>query len=436
MAGLRDAIAGLLRRPARPETARAEPTIRASSNTITTSEELEKAWGHMLLGGALTDSGVTVSTETAQRFASVGSCVRVLSDDVAHLPLILFKMDGQSRLPDRKHPLYSLLKDRPNEWMTSFDWRKIKQRDLLFRGVAYSLVVRDLRDRPIELIRLHPDRVTPKQDDRTMVVTYEYTRPDGRRVTLQQKDVFVVRYATDDGVTPLSPIALFRETIGDGVALRKHGSMFFGNGAKPLGLLETEGSFRTPEDRRALREDFESLYAGPNNAHRVAILDNGLKYKPVSISMEDAQYLEARKFNRSEVAGIFGVPLHKIGDLERATFSNIEHQSIAYVTDSLTPWLVNWEQAIKRDLLNGDSDRFVKFNVNALLRGDTKSRAEARQIERRNGIISANEWRESEDLNPREDEGGGKYIIEQNMRYDDGTNPDAATPVDPGGDQP
>lgn len=435
MATLRDAIAGLLRRPARPETSRTEPVIRASSNTITTSADLEKAWGHFLNGGMLTDSGVNIGVEAAQRFAAVGSCVRVLSDDVAHLPLVLFKADGENRVPDRKHPLYSLLKDRPNEWMTSFDWRKIKQRDLLFRGAAYSMVIRDLRDRPNELIRLHPDRVLPKQDDRTLKVTYEYTRPDGKRVTLQQKEIFVVRYATDDGVTPLSPVSLFRETIGDGVALRKHGSMFFSNGAKPLGVLETPGKFASKEDRQALREDFEALYAGPNSAHRVAILDQGLQYKAVSISMEDAQYLEARKFNRSEIAGIFGVPLHKIGDLERATFSNIEHQSIGYVTDSLTPWLVNWEQAIKRDLLNGDSDRFVKFNVNALLRGDTKSRAEARAIERRNGIISANEWRESEDLNPRTDAGGDKYIIEQNMRYDDGVTPVDASAVEPGGDE-
>ena len=187
MFGLRDAIAGLLRRPARPEAARSEPKFLASGNSITTSEDLEKAWGHLLSGGSLTDSGVSVSAAVAQQFATIGAIERVLTSDVAHLPLILFKTDGKDRLPDRKHPLYSLLKDRPNEWMTSFDWRKIKQRDLLFRGAAYSLVIRDLRDQPSELIRLHPDRVVPRQDDRTMAVTYEYTRPDGRRVTLQQR---------------------------------------------------------------------------------------------------------------------------------------------------------------------------------------------------------------------------------------------------------
>lgn len=432
MGRFRKAVAAVLGNPEDRRTERHEPSFQNSANTITTSEELERAWGPLLQGGLLTDAGVHVSAQTAQRFAAVGSCVRVLSDDLAHLPLVLFKSeDGKRREPDRKHPLFRLLKDRPNEWMTSFDWRKIAQRDLLYRGVTYSLVTRDMRGRPIELIRLHPDRVTAKQDERTLDVTYEYTRLDGRRTTLTNREVFVVRHATDDGITPLSPVGLFRETIGDGVALRKHGSRFFSNGAKPLGLLETENTIT--EGREDLRRDFEALYAGPDNAHRVAILDQGIKYKPVSISMEDAQYLEARKFNRSEIAGIFGVPPHKIGDLDRATFSNIEHQALEYVTGSLMPWLVNWEQAIKRDLIGEDSSRFVKFNVGGLLRGDAKSRAEARQIQRRNGVISANDWRESEDMNPREDEGGDKYIIEQNMRYDDGTNDDESGVADDGG---
>lgn len=422
------AVAGVLGGPDDRRAERHEPTFENSANTITTSEELAKAWGPFLQGGALTEAGVHVGADAAQRFAAVGSCVRVLSDDIAHLPLVLFKSeDGKKREPDRKHPLFKLLKDRPNEWMTSYDWRKVAQRDLLYRGVTYSLVSRDLRGRPIELIRLHPDRVVPKQDDATLAVTYEYTRLDGRRTDLSSREVFVVRHTTDDGVTPLSPVSLFRETIGDGIALRKHGSRFFSNGAKPLGLLEAEGVVK--EGREELRRDFESLYSGPDNAHRVAILDQGLKYKPVSISMEDAQYLEARKFNRSEIAGIFGVPPHKIGDLERATFSNIEHQALEYVTGSLMPWIVNWEQAIKRDLIGDDATRFARFNVGGLLRGDAKSRAEARQIQRRNGVISANEWRESEDLNPRDDAGGDEYIIEQNMRYDDG-EPDDDTPSD------
>ncbi len=364
--------------------------------------------------GARADAGVIVTVDTAQSFAAVASCVRVLSDDIAHLPLVTFQRQGPRVLPALADPVYKLLKDRPNEWQSSFDWRKLMQRDLLFRGVAYSMIIRGFRDQPMELIRLHPDRTKARQDATSLAVSYEYLRADGRRVTLQSRDIFVVRYATDDGVLPLSPISLYRDTVGDGIALRKHGSTFFSNGAKPLGALQSAGKMST-DGKAEMRADFEKLYSGPDNAHRVAILDQGVKYEPISISMEDSQYVEARKFNRSEIAGIFGVPPHKIGDLDKATFANIEHQGLEYVIGSLTPWLVNWEQAIKRDLLDGDDSRFAKFNVDALLRGDAKSRAEALQIQRRNGVINANEWRALQDMNPREDPGGDVYIVESNM---------------------
>lgn len=364
-----------------------------------------------MAGGGVSISGATVSVGTAERFAAVAACVRVLSNTLAHLPLVLYRKDGNARAPDTSNQVFRLLHDRPNEWQTSFQWRKLSMRDILYRGTAYSLVVRGWGGAPSELIRLHPDRVKAKQDPATMVVTFEYTRPDGRRMELSRRDVLCIWADSDDGITGLNPIALHRETIGDGIALREHGSRFFSNGAKPLGVLQAVGKV---ENKAAMREDFETLYAG-ENVHRIAVLDQGVEYKPVSISMEDAQYLEARKFNRSEIAGIFGVPPHKIGDLEKATFSNIEHQALEFVVDSMTPHFVCWEQCIHRDLLDSDPSRYVKFNEKGLLRGDFKSRQEGLQIQRRNGIINANDWRAVEDYNPRADAGGNEYIVEGNM---------------------
>lgn len=379
-------------------------------------------------GEGMSTSGVYVSQDSASRFAAVAACERVLTNDVAQLPLVLYRRTGDQRTPAVQDPLYRLLHDRPNEWQTSFEWRKLKQRDLMFRGAAYSMIVRGVGARVQELLRLHPDKVKPKQDDRTLEVSYEYTRRDGRRVMLTARDVFVLRGPSDDGVTPLTPVQLFRETIGDGIALREHGSRFFSNGAKPLGVLHYEGEM-SKTARQAFRDDWDEVYKGGANAHKTLLLPDGTKYTPVTITMEDAQYLEARKFNRSEICGIYGVPPHRVGDLDRATFSNIEHQHLAYVTNDLTPHLVNWEQALARDLLDNDPARYFKFNVDAFLRGDSKSRAEALQIRRRNGIISANEWRELDDMNPRPDPGGDEYIVERNMGAQTGSNNEGNPPT-------
>jgi len=386
-----------------------------ASASLATGLTLDEALSRLGAFGPA-DSGVSVTVDNAQGLAAVAACERVVGDDIAHLPLVLYRRDRNRVVPDRDNPLYRLLHDRPNEWQTSFEWRRLKQRDLFYRGVAYSLIVRGPRREPIELIRLHPDRMKAVQDPSTLAVTFEFSRPDGRRVVLSRRDVLVVRGTTDDGITPLSPIALHRNTIGTGLAMRKHGGSFFANGAKPLGVVTIEpGHDMTEPGRAAFRADFDEMHAGNERAHRVAIMPPGLKYEPVTISNEDAQWLEAQGMNRSEICGLFGVPPHKIGDLSRATFSNIEHQALEYVTGSLAPRLVNWEQAIARDLLDGAASRFVRFNVDALLRGDAKSRNEALQIQRRNGVISANEWRQLVDLNPRTDAGGDEYIVERNM---------------------
>ena len=399
--------------------------IQAQSNTLTTSEDLAQALHAAMQGPA--KSGASVTPETAMRQATVYACVRIIAESIAHLPLAVFRRDGESRTPARDMRVYHLLHDRPNEWQTSYELRELLAKDIELRGNGYARIVRNFRGEPDELLYLPADRVVPQQDERTLAVTYQYARPDGRTVTLRRDEVWHVR-GMGNGLAGMDPITCYRETVGDAIAQQEHGSRFFSNGAKPLGLLEVAaGTNIGGPAQTALREDFNSLYAGSENAHRTAVLPGGVSYKPVSISNENAQFLESRAFTRTEICGLFRVPPHKVGDLSRATFSNIEHQALEFVTDCLLPRLVRWEQAIGRDLLD-DPDLFAKFNVSALLRGDFKSRQEGLQIQRRNGVISANEWRALEEFNPRTDDGGNAYIVEANMTADTGRPEDTNDP--------
>ena len=387
---------------------------QASDNRITDPGDLEKVLRQFATG--VTSSGVSVGAEQSMRVTAVYSCVRILSSTMAHLPLTLLRRDGENSQPDRDNPMFSLLSVRPNEWQSAFEFKQLMQRDLELRGNAYALKVRGVGGRVQEMIRLHPDQVTPTQDKNTLAITYEYRRPNGQRVFLDRDEVFHLRGMGDDGVTGKSPVQLHRETIGESIVLQEHGGRFFSNGAKPLGVISQEATVKLEGDaRKDFKADLAELHSGTANAHKPLLLPAGFKYDPIAISPEDAQYIEGRKFTRSEIYSIWGVPPHKAGDLERATFSNIEHQSIDFVIDAIVPRAVHWEQAAQRDLLEGDDARFFKFNVSALLRGDAKSRAEALQIQRRNGVINANEWRALEDRNPREDEGGDEYIVESNM---------------------
>lgn len=387
--------------------------------TISSPDQLE-AYILGVVGGS--SAGVAVNVTSAQQVAAVHASVRVISESIAQLPCVLFRRDGTKRNPAVDHPVYALLHDRPNEWMTAFEWRELVSRHLNFRGNHYSLIVRGYGDRVLELLPMHPDRVKVQQDPVTLALSYIYTRADGRRVVYPRRNVLHIRGLGDDGVVGLDPISLYREAIGLTLATQRHGSRFFANGAKPSGLLEIEGSMDA-EARTAMREDFESLFSG-ENTHRTATLPKGVSFKDIQMSNDNAQFLETRKYQRSEIASLFRVPPHMIGDLEKATFSNIEHQAVEFVVHSLTPWLVRIEQALGRDLLNDAPDLFFKFNVDALLRGDSKSRAEALNIKRRAGVINANEWRALDDMNPREDEGGDEYIVEQNMTPQSGNAKD------------
>lgn len=360
-----------------------------------------------------TRAGLFVSEESAMRTSAVYACVRVLAETVASLPLPLYKRLTKGKEKAIYHPLYSLLHDVPNHEMTSFSFRETMMAHLLLWGNAYALIVYKGKT-PVELWPLHPSRVYVDRQLMTKELIYYYSDDDGQKV-YSPNQILHIPGLSYNGIKGLSPIALARETIGLSQATEEFGSRFFSNGARPGGILEHPGIVKDPEK---LRTSWENVYKGVKNSHKIAVLEEGMTYKEIGIPPNDAQFLETRKFQLNEICRMFRVPPHLIGDLERATFSNIEHQSIDFVVHTIRPWLVRWEQAIQRCLLS-EGERslyFVKFTVDGLLRGDFKTRMDGYAVGRQNGWYSANDIRELEDLNPLPDEmGGDLYLVNGNM---------------------
>ncbi len=390
-------------------------------------EDLERdlKWAY---GGGDTFSGISVSQETAMRVGAVFGCVRVLAEDVGKIPLILYRRleRGRQRAPD--HRLYDLLHNRPNEYQTSAEWREMMQGHAALRGNAYSLISRDSSGRPIELLPLHPDSCEPHMSD-SLELTYRVKMHNGRAKDFAMKDIFHLRGLSSNGYSGLSVIGHSREAIGLASATERFGAQLFRNGAKPGGILKHPSSFSSNEVANRVRESWDAATSG-DNTHKTAVLEEGMDWVAVGMTSEDAQFLETRKFQAVDICRFFRVPPYKIyADVEKAKgWSTLEQQTRDYLNDSLLPWLVKWEQAISSRLLTRDERQYLypEFLLEGLLRADTKSRQEALQIQRRNGIISANEWRQLENMNPRTDPGGDEYIYEANMT----TGEDNAEPND------
>lgn len=380
------------------------------NSKILTSADLAAYLG---TGGSST-AGVAVNSDTAMRFAAVYACIRVLAESVGQLPLHLYAMDGKSRERAIDHPLYSLLHDSPNKYQTAQEFWETCIVHLALRGNFYARK-NVVFGTPRELLPLHPDSVTARQLTDYSVV-YDVTYLDGQQNTLTTKDILHIPLMGILGVVGMSPISYARESIGLGIAMERHGSRLFANGAAPSGVLSVDGKL-TQEATNRLRDEWIELHGG-DGQRGIAILQAGAKYQSIGLTSEDAQFLETRKYQRSEVAGIFRVPPHMIADLERATFSNIEHQDLGFVKHALMPYLRRVEQRIWLSLLS-DQDRkthYAKFNVDSLLRGDAKSRAESLAIQLDRGVITPNEWRELDDRNPYD--GGDVHLTPANFLID------------------
>ena len=361
-------------------------------------------------------SGVRVDELRAMQTSAVYACVKILAETVASLPLHLYKKgkNGKNETAEQ-HPLFSCLYESPNEEMTSFEFRETMMTSLLLWGNAYARKIRK-NGHVTELWYLKPNLMTVERDSQTGRIKYTYSDDIKNQTFVYSPDqVFHVKGLSIDGVLGLSPIAQAREAVGLSLATEQYGAKFFGNGARPGGVLEHPGILKDPEK---LRESWNKVYQGTRNSHKVAVLEEGMKYHTIGIAPEDAQFLETRKYQVNEICRIFRVPPHLVGDLDRATFSNIEHQSIEFVQHTVRPWLVRWEQSISRQLLD-EKERllyFAKFNVDGLLRGDYKSRMEGYAIGRQNGGLSANDIRHLEDLPPiPKEQGGDAYLVNGNM---------------------
>lgn len=372
------------------------------------------------MGGS--SAGKNVNERSAMQMTAVYSCVRILAEAIAGLPLHLYRYKedgGKERAIDNN--LYHLLHDEPNKEMSSFIFRETLMTHLLLWGNAYAQIIRNGKGEVIALYPLMPNKMQVDRDENGELY-YIYTRSsdeaktmEGVTVFLTPRDVLHIPGLGFDGLVGYSPIAMAKNAIGLAIATEEYGARFFANGAAPSGVLEHPGTIKDPS---RLRENWNSTFGGSANSGKVAVLEEGMKYTPISISPEQAQFLETRKFQIDEIARIFRVPPHMVGDLEKSSFSNIEQQSLEFVKYTLDPWVIRWEQSLSRALLNEDEKRkyFFKFNLEGLLRGDYESRMSGYAVARQNGWMSANDIRELENMDkiPAED-GGDLYLINGNM---------------------
>jgi HK97 family phage portal protein len=357
-----------------------------------------------------TSSGKVVNEKSAMQTTAVYACVRILSETIASLPLHTYQKTDKGKEKAVDHPLYHLLHDEPNPEMTSFVFRETLMGHLLLWGNAYAQVIRDGRGKVMALYPLMPDKMTVHRSEGGELY-YSYSK-EGKEHVLKHWEVLHIPGLGFDGLLGHSPIAMAKNAIGMAIATEEYGANFFNNGANPGGVLEHPGILKDPE---RVRKSWNSVYAGSGNAHKVAVLEEGMSFKPIGIPPEQAQFLQTRKFQLNEIARIFRVPPHMIGDLEKSSFSNIEQQSLEFVKYTLTPWLSRWEMAMKKSLLSPSEkkDYFIKHNVEGLLRGDYKTRMEGYSIGIQNGFLSPNDVRELEDLNTIEH--GDVYAVNGNM---------------------
>lgn len=365
------------------------------------------------------NSGEKVDEQSAMQISTVYACVRLLAETVAALPLHLYRHtdDGKGKESAFDHPLYRILYRQPNDEMSSFIWRETMMTHLLLWGNAYSQIIRDGRNNVLGLYPLLPENVEVDRDEQGQLYyiyhayTDEVPGEQNQDIYFRKDEILHIPGLGFNGLVGFSPIAMMKNSLGTTLAVEKYGASFFKNGAQPSGVLEHPGVLKDPQK---IRDNWTAVYGGANNAHRVAVLEEGMAYKAISLPPEDSQFLSTRQFGVEEICRIFRVPPHMVQSLEHATFSNIEHQSIDFVVHTLTPWLVRFEQAIIKDLLlEAEQDvLFPKFNVDGLLRGDYQSRMNGYATGISNGFLSPNDIHrlENMDLIPAE-EGGDDYYL-------------------------
>ena len=369
-------------------------------------------------------SGEYVNERSSLQISAVYACVRILSEAIASLPFQLYRTTSDGgREKARDHPLYFLLAKEPNPEMTSIVFRETMMLQALLWGNAYAQIVRNGRGEVEMLYPLQSSRMKVDRDEKGKLY-YEYTLTVGDAKTMKGKSTTVrLRYEevlhipalSFDGIVGNSVIALAKNTLGLAIATETFASKLFKNGARPGGVLEHPGTLKDPEK---LRQSWQDTFGGSGNSNKVAVLEEGVHYQPITISPEEAQFIDSRKFSVQEIARIFRVPPHMLGDLERSTYNNVEEMSLDFVKYTLEPWIILWEQSVEKALLTKEEkmDYFVRMNVDGLLRGDFRTRMEGYRIGINCGVYSVNEVRRLEDMEILpEDEGGNFHVLNGNV---------------------
>ena len=379
-----------------------------------------------LFGGASTDSGVSVTPDTALTYSAVYAAVRCIAESVSSLPLNYYeRLPAGGKAHAKANPLHHLLHDEPNPEMTSLQWREASMAHLLLHGNSYTEIVRDLEGNAVELWPIDPTMVAPKRTD-SGELYYELNR--GKNF-ITANNMLHIPGLSFDGISGVSPITLARQSLGLSMAIEQFGAGYFGRGARPGGVLTFPGQL-SPEARQNLRRSFEELHAGGANSHRVALLEAGLKWEAIGVPPDDSQFLQSREFQIIEVARWFNLPPNKLKDLSKTSYNSLEQMEISFVVDTLRPWLVRWEQQLNRKIIR-PKDRgsyFFEHNVDGMLRGDQASRYQSYSVGRNWGWLSVNEIREKENMNPID--GGDVYMQPMNMQAIN-TAPTAAPATDP-----
>ena len=355
-----------------------------------------------------------ITPERAMQATAVFRAVSLIAETLGSLPLHTYSRipgGGKERAAD--HPMYALLHDEPNPAQTSIEFLEMMQGHLLLRGNAYAEIVYVKSGQIVALIPLHPDRVTI--DTRSGQPLYTYRDVNGKERKLASEQVLHVKGLSSDGITGLSPIECCRRSVALSLSAEQYAQSFFENSAQPSGVLEHPERLGNEAYKR-IKEAWNEQHQGARS-QGVAVLEEGMSWKQLGMTNDQAQFLESRKFQVNDIARLFNVPPHMLGDLERATFSNIEQQALQFVVYTMRPWLVRWEKALKRSLLSDKEKQtyFFEFLVDGLLRGDIKSRYEAYAIGRQNGWLSADDIRERENMNPLPNGAGMTYLEPLNM---------------------
>jgi len=369
--------------------------FRRSQNKQQPAPRFDTGTG-FLFDKPFTASGKVVTEQNALQLTTVYACVRILAETIASLPLHTYKITPEGREKATGHPLYHILHSEPNPDMTSFVFRETLMGHLLVWGNAFAQIIRDGAARVTALYLLPPDKMEVTRDKKGEL-TYTLD-PHGNPTVFRREDILHIPGLGFDGLIGYSPIAMARNALGMAMATEEYGASFFGNGATPGGVLEHPGVIKDPQK---LKEAWNAAHRGSAKAHSLVVLEEGLKYHPITIPPEQAQFLQTRKFHIEEICRIFRVPPHLVADLERATFSNIEHQSISFVVHTIRPWLVRIEQAMNKALLlpSEKANYYTGFVVDGLLRGAYESRMKGYSIGIQNGIMSPNECRSLENWN-------------------------------------